>query len=149
MRYDEDSGFPFVFQKQPLKIGIPEKRHCSGEVVFQRAVEVLSEGCDIALRQESSKVFSGVSVHLFLDTKQTLGETPDIVVTISVCPDILDNLMEGAGRRNWLFFSDRRGLAEIFEESAIEAIEHHKMRFVRKLLPLARAAPEHLFKKNT
>src|SRR6266478_7125159 len=149
MRYEKDSGFPFVFQKEPLKIGIPEKRHGSCEIVFQRGIEVVCEGCDIALRQESGKILSSVSVHFLFDTKQALGEAPDVVVTISVCPDILDDLVEGSGWRNRLFFSDRRGLAEILEKSAIEAIEHHEMRFVRKLLPLAGAASEHLFKEDT
>src|SRR2546426_731529 len=115
MRYEEDFGFLFVFQKQSLEIGIPQERHRAGEVVFQSTVQILGKGCDIALRQKGGKVFSGVSVHFFVDTKQAFCEASNVVVAVSVCPDILDDLVQSAGRQDWLLCSDRRGLAEIFE----------------------------------
>src|SRR2546422_5497328 len=88
MRYEEDLRFSFVSQKQSLEIGIPQERHRAGEVVLQCPVQVLSKGCDIAFWQKSGKILSGVSVHFFVDAKQAFCKTSNVVIAVSVCPDI-------------------------------------------------------------
>src|SRR2546422_1260816 len=100
MRYEEDLRFSFVSQKQSLEIGIPQERHRAGEVVLQCPVQVLSKGCDIAFWQKSGKILSGVSVHFFVDAKQAFCKTSNVVIAVSVCPDILDNLDRKSTRLN-------------------------------------------------
>src|SRR5207245_10085167 len=117
------------------------------KAVFQSPVEISGKGRYIALRQKSGEVFSRVSVHFFVDAKQAFCETSNVVVTVPICPNILNYLVQRTSRRDRFFCGDRRGLTEIFEESAIETIEDHEMRFVGELFTFARASTEHLLQK--
>jgi len=55
---------------------------------------------------------------------QALDEASDVVVSIPVVPDVLDDLLNRPRRPLRLFGGDPRGLPKIGEERTVEAVEH-------------------------
>jgi len=86
--------------------------------------------------------------HLFLDTLETFDQPADVVIPISVIPDVLDDLDNGARLSLWRFSGDRRCVLEVLQQRSVKAVEDNKVGLVLKVFPLAGASSEHLLEQD-
>lgn len=61
---------------------------------------------------------------------KSLGKNADIVFSVLVIGNGLDDFTNGSGCLDWSFGSNAGRLSEIFQQSAIKAIENRKMGFM-------------------
>src|SRR5450759_2468117 len=78
--------------------------------------------------------------HLFLNALEAFDQPADVVIPISVTPDVLNDLDNCARLTLWRFGGDRSCVLEVLQQGSVEAVEHHEVGLVREVLPLAGAS---------
>ena len=90
-----------------------------------------------------------LSRHLLVDPLKPFHESPDVVVAISVAQ--MSSMISAMVRTSRSGGSAVIAVAvlEIFQQCPVEAVEHHEVRLVRKVVSLASSASQHLFKQDS
>lgn len=124
----------------------------SSTTASSSVIEVLSElgrkPAHIAVRDEGSKVSTGLARHLLGNPLQPSDQAPDGVLPVAVVPDVLDNLGDGASARSRFVGGNGGGVLEIGEEGSVETVKDREVGLVGQLFPFTGPATEHLLKQD-
>src|SRR5262249_22444726 len=90
----------------------------------------------------------GLAGHLLVDPLESADQTADVVLAVSVVPDVVDNLLNGPVRLLGRLGRDGGRVAGELQQAAIEAIEHDEVRLVRASLALPGAPAQHLLEQD-
>src|SRR6185437_4538664 len=89
-----------------------------------------------------------IAGHFLVDSHQAPAEALDVVGPIAIVPDILDNLLDGAGGLIRRILGESGGVFEIVEQAAVEAVERGEMRLARGEAAEPSAATKHLLPQD-
>ncbi len=96
---DEDLRLALVVFEQRLEIGIAQPLHLFREVLSQRAGQPGSIFAHVAVgNAEGGEAHAGFDGHFLVDALQPLHEAANVVIAVTVGPDVVDNLLDGAVR---------------------------------------------------
>ena len=102
----------------------------------------------IAVDDEAREEFSGVAGHPLVDPLEAFDQAADIIVSVAVLPDLLDDLHYAAAGGRRRIHSHAMPAAEVREQRAVKAIKYDKMALVCILFALAGAAAQHLLQQD-
>src|SRR5262249_33192088 len=123
-----------------------QQLHCSAEALAKFSGQLGRVPSNLAAGNIRSKLLPCRPGHLLVNSLEALYQPTNVVFPILVVPDVLDDLGDRARLGVWRLCSDRGSFLEVFEQRAIEAVEHCEMRLVGKVLAFARTSAKHLLK---
>ena len=97
----------------------------------------------VAIRNKTLELISTFSRNVLLDSSQPLYQCTDIVISILIIIDRIDNFLHTPRGLDRRLLSEVSRLFEVLKQCAIETIVNRKMGLV-DFLALSRSASEHL-----
>ena len=138
---------PLVVLQEFLEGRIAQQLHRPGEVALEGGGQPGGIFGDVAFRNPFGELLPRVAAHVLFDTPQAFHQHVDVVGAVHVLPDVLDHLRQGNRIAAGRFDLEVRGVLEIVDQRAVEAVEDRKVALVDGFA-LARAPPQHLLPQD-
>src|ERR1039458_172919 len=115
----------------------------------QLAREIAGILSNITTLNVGSEHVTCLARHLFLDALETFDQPADVVIAISIRPDVFDDLDDCARLALRRLSGDRSCALEVLQQRSVEAVEHDEVGLVWEVFALASATTKHLFEQDT